>query len=287
MKKRVYFLPILFLLLSLVLVGCKKNDNNNDNNNGTNGSKTGEATSYGIVNRAYVGKVTVKIKDDKVTDVTFDEAFLPHTWSNIEYEVSEGSEMADDVIEYKNEDVSQYYSKYISIDGKLFEAEPRDKLLELDGVTYSAQVIKYSNKDIPDLFVYLYNSDKNCEWYFNAVKNGKVFISDKDGKKLETYKSLNTYGWLKSEGKYWTSSETSPLGWKGNIDNLVSYLKGKVLTNLEEGKFVKDTEGVEENGYTYKYWTIDGVKTKVTMTDVYQYYRLAYNAYQKAKVNAK
>ena len=156
MKKRIYFLPILFLLLSLVLVGCRKDNDDNTV------SKTGEASAYGIVNRAYVGKVTVKIKDDKVTDIEFDEAFLPHTWANIEYEMPEGNVIADDVIQYVNADeVSQYYSKYISIDGQLFEGEPRNELLEIDGITYSAQVIKYSNKDIPDLFAYLYNSDKN------------------------------------------------------------------------------------------------------------------------------
>ena len=43
----------------------------------------------------------------------------------------------------------------------------------------------------------------------------------------------------------------------------------------------------EENGYNYQYWTIDGVKTKVTMTDAYQYYKLAYLAFSKAKTSSK
>ena len=68
---------------------------------------------------------------------------------------------------------------------------------------------------------------------------------------------------------------------------MIDYLKGKSLSNLDESKFVKDTEGKEENGYNYQYWTIDGVKTKVTMTDAYQYYKLAYNAYNKAKTSSK
>ena len=288
MKKKLYFLPILVLLLSLFLFGCMNNDNNDGGNNNDKPTTTeGEGTAYGLVNKAYVGKATVKIKNDKVVDVIYDEAFLPHTWANIDYKMEEGSQLADDVLMYTKEDMNSFYAKYISIDGQVFTGVVRENDLVLDSTTYTAQVVNYSNEKIPDLFAYLYNSDANCEWYFNAVKNGKVFICDKDGKKLETYPSLNTYGWLKSEGKYWNASEDSPLGWKGNIDNMVSYLKDKVLTNLDESKFVKDTEGTEENGYKYQYWTIDGVKTKVTMTDAYQYYKLAYSAYNKAKANVK
>ena len=281
--KKLYFLPILLLLLSFCLIGC----NNTDDDVTPPTTKEGEGVAYGLVNKQYVGMAKVKIKDDKVTDVTYDEAFLPHTWAKIEYKMEEGSEMSEDVLKHTKDETDTFYAKYIYIDGQVFTGEIRESDLTLDNVTYVAQVVKYSNEKIPDLFAYLYNSDTNCEWYFNAVKNGKVFICDKDGKKLETYKSLNTYGWLKSEGKYWTPSESSPLGWKGNINNMIDYLKGKALNNLDESKFVKDTEGKEENGYNYQYWTIDGVKTKVTMTDAYQYYKLAYNAYNKAKTSAK
>jgi len=281
--KKLYFLPILLLLLSFCLFGCNKKDD--DVNPPT--TKEGEGVAYGLVNKQYVGMAKVKIKDNKVTDVNYDEAFLPHTWANIKYTMEEGTEMPTDILKYTKEETDSFYAKYISIDGQVFTGEIRESDLVLDNVTYVAQVVKYSNEKIPDLFAYLYNSDTNCEWYFNAVKNGKVFICDKDGNKLDTYESLNTYGWFKSEGKYWTPSENSPLGWKGNINNMIDYLKGKALENLDESKFVKDTEGTEENGYTYQYWTIDGVKTKVTMTDAYQYYKLAYNAYNKAKTNSK
>ena len=281
--KKLYFLPILLLLLSFCLLGCNKKDNDVN----PPATKEGEGVAYGLVNKQYVGMAKVKIKDDKVVDVTYDEAFLPHTWANIEYTMEEGSEMPTDILKHTKDETDSFYAKYISIDGQVFTGEIRESDLSLDNVTYVAQVVKYSNEKIPDLFAYLYNSDTNCEWYYNAVKNGKVFICDKDGNKLDTYKSLNTYGWLKSEGKYWTPSENSPLGWKGNINNMIDYLKGKVLDNLDESKFVKDTEGTEENGYTYQYWTINGVKTKVTMTDAYQYYKLAYNAYNKAKTNSK
>ena len=282
MKKKIFLLPII-LLFVFTLLGCNKKDNDVN----PPASKETEGVAYGLVNKQYVGMAKVKVKDNKIVDVTYDEAFLPHTWAKVNYKVEEGMEMSSDVLKYTKDDEDSYYAKYISIDGQVFNGSLRESDLVLDNVTYTQQVIKYSTKKIPDLFAYLYNSDQNCEWYFNAVKNNKVFICDKDGKKIETLESLNTYGWLKSEGKYWEASENSPLGWKGNIENLVSYLKGKALENLDQSKFVKDETGVEENGYNYQYWTIDGVKTKVTMTDAYQYYKLAYQAFNKAKTNSK
>lgn len=275
MIKRSY-LSVLIIIFLLCLIGCKK-PNNQDMN------KTYEASAYGIVNKAYVGKATLKIKNNKVEDATFDEAFLPQTWANIEYTMSENAQLPDDIIYYTKDENNSYFAKYISISGNIFTGTVRKEDLILDGTTYIAQTIKYSSSKIPDLFTYLYNSELNCQWYYDAVKNGKVFICDKEGNKIETYKSLNTYGWFKSEGKYWNSSTDSPLGWKGNIEAMIDYLKGKELVNLDSSKFIKDTDGENKDEYNYKYWTIDGVKTKVTMTDAYAYYKLAYKAYEKAK----
>lgn len=269
------YFGLILLMMLLCFVGCKVND--------TDMPKEKEASAYGIVNKAYVGKATVKIKNDKIVDVTYDEAFLPQTWANVNYTLEEEKELPDDLLQYVKDEESSYYAKYISINDTVFTGTIRENDLVLDNTTYVAQTINYANDKIPDLFAYLYNSDNNCQWYFEAVKNGKVFICDKDGKKIDTYESMNTYGWLKSEGKYWNASEDSPLGWKGNIDAMVDYLTDKSLTNLDSSKFVKDTDGEEKDGYNYKYWTIDGVKTKVTMTDIYAYYKLAYNAYEKAK----
>ena len=283
-KKLLIFFSILLCSLTFCLFGCNRSkDPENPGNTQTNQS----ATAYGIVHKAYVGKATVNVEGKKVKSVSYDEAFLPHTWANIKYELKDGETLASDVLEHVKGDEKMYYAKYISIDGKLFTGSVRETDLTLDDKAYSAQVIKYTSKDIPDLFVYLYNSDANCEWYFNAAKNKKIFICDAEGKKLETYPSNNEYGWFKSEGKYWNDKDSYPLGWKGNLEQLADYLMGKELTELDESKFVKDETGVEENGYTYNYWTINGVKTKVTMVDVYDYYKIAQKAYAKAIKNVK
>lgn len=281
-KRKMLLIPILVFLFTC-LVGCNNTDKPIDNPK----DKVGTATSYGLVNKTYVGAATVKVKNDKIEDVTYDEAFLPNTWAALNYTHEEGKELPDEVLHHLKNDQSSYYAKYISIDGKVFTGTIRENDLVIDEYTYVNQVVNYKSDTIDDLFSYLYKSEENAKWYYEAVKNNKAFICNKNGEKVESLPLLNDVGWFKSEGKYWPQSQTNPLGWKGNIDNLVEYLKGKTLTDLDSTKFMQDEVGEDKDGYNYKYWTIDGVKTKVTMSDIYNYYKLAYNAYSKAKQNAK
>ncbi len=283
MFKKKSFLIVMLLLLTLCLVGC----NNTDDPIDPPTQKEQMGTSYGLVNKTYVGKATVKVKDNKIVDVTYDEAFLPNTWGSMNYTHEEGKEMPEDLLHHKKDEMNNYYAKYISINGQIFTGTIREKDLVLDEYTYVNQVVNYSSETIPDLFEHLYKSEENAKWYYEAVEKGKAFVCDKDGKKNEAYQSLHTQGMFKSEGKYWQSSTDSPLGWKGNISAMVDYLKGKTLTDLDSSKFMRDETGVDKDGYNYKYWTIDGVKTQVTMTDIYNYYKLAYRAYDKAVKSTK
>lgn len=285
LKRKMFFLPVL-LLFALCLFGCNNTDKPVDDPNKPN-DKEYTGVSYGLVNRTYVGKATVKVKNDKIVDVIYDEAFLPNTWGSIDYTPEEGKELPENLINHTKDDLNAYYAKYISIDGQVFTGSIRESDLVLDEYTYVNQVVNYKSDKIDDLFKYLYASEENAKWYYNAVEKGKAFICDKDGKKIDSYQSLHTAGMFKSEGKYWPSSSDSPLGWKGNIDAMVEYLKGKTLTDLDMSKFTRDETGVDKEGYNYKYWTIDGVQTKVTMSDIYNYYKLAYKAYSKAKTSAK
>ena len=285
LKRKMFFIPVLLLML-FCLVGCNNTDDPIDDPNKPT-EKEGTGTSYGLVNKTYVGKATVKIKGDKIVDVTYDEAFLPNTWGSIDYKPEEGKELPEDILNHTKDDMSSYYAKYISVDGQVFTGTIRESDLVIGENTYVNQVVNYSSDKIKDLFQYLYDSEENAKWYYEAVEKGKAFICDKDGNKIDTYQSLHTEGWFKSEGKYWPSSSDSPLGWKGNINAMVEYLKGKTLTDLDSSKFVRDETGEDKDGYNYKYWKIDGVQTKVTMSDIYNYYKLAYKAYSKAKTSAK
>ena len=61
LKRKMFFLPVL-LLFALCLFGC----NNTDDPIDPPTEKEGIGTSYGLVNKTYVGKATVKIKNDKI-----------------------------------------------------------------------------------------------------------------------------------------------------------------------------------------------------------------------------
>ena len=98
-KNTMKLFPIIMLCLML-LVGCgnKKPDNTTN--------KQGEGTAYGIVDKGYVGMVKVKIKNGVVEDVVFDEAFLPHTWANLDVKV-ENDNIPEDVVLYSKEELKQ------------------------------------------------------------------------------------------------------------------------------------------------------------------------------------
>ena len=149
-KRKMLLIPI-FVFLFTCLVGCNNTDKPIDNPK----DKVGTATSYGLVNKTYVGAATVKVKNDKIEDVTYDEAFLPNTWAALNYTHEEGKELPDEVLHHLKNDQSSYYAKYISIDGQVFTGEVRTSDLVLDNVTYTTQVIKYSSDKVPDLHIYL------------------------------------------------------------------------------------------------------------------------------------
>ena len=99
MKKKLFLLPIILLFLAFTLLGC----NNKDDNVNPPTSKETEGVAYGLVNKQYVGMAKVKVKDNKVVDVTYDEAFLPQTWAKLDYKIEEGTEISSDVLKHTKE----------------------------------------------------------------------------------------------------------------------------------------------------------------------------------------
>ena len=107
-KRKMLLIPILVFLLTC-LVGCNNTDKPIDNPQ----DKVGTATSYGLVNKTYVGAATVKIKNDKIEDVTYDEAFLPNTWAALNYTHEEGKELPDEVLHHLKNDHNQCFHQLL------------------------------------------------------------------------------------------------------------------------------------------------------------------------------
>ena len=127
-----------------------------------------EGVAYGFTYKDYIAVATVKVENEVVTSVVFDEYFLPSTWAKVKVL---DTEVPSDVIVSGN----SWYGKYIVIGDKNFTGDLREQPLVIDNVTYSNQSVKYSSNGIDDLFVWLRSSEENMLWYAQAVEN-KVFI---------------------------------------------------------------------------------------------------------------
>jgi len=77
MKKIRNLLFVVCLLISLgVFTSCKKKVE-------TSG------TGYGIVHKDYVGVASIKVKDEKVTSLSFEEVYLPENWAQVSDSIDE------------------------------------------------------------------------------------------------------------------------------------------------------------------------------------------------------
>lgn len=242
MKKTRLILGI--FLIILILGGCSCNKEITDTK-----------SAYGIVHKDYVGKVTISIKSDEIETILIDEAFLPHTWA-----VLETTSTSEDI--FSVDGVS--YPKYIKIADEVLTASAydADKASE-DGT--SRQKVKWSNDKIDNLYVYV-KADEHAKWYFEALKAGNAYPSDKNGTKMAEYK-LASNKLFKSEGGYW-EGEGYVLGWKGNISELI---KGMIKNEFKTEPSKNDDGKV----------VFGNITTSATLTDYNDYYQLARNAYLK------
>lgn len=96
-------------------------------------------------------------------------------------------------------------------------------------------------------------SEANCKAYYEAVKNNaiSVTVGTETKKDVMTYKTLS-----KEENGYW--SPEGKLGWKGNRDATVKYVKDHGVKNLRN---------LEKNADT-KVWMDGSISTGATWSDL-------------------
>lgn len=228
-----------------------------------------EATAYGITHKDYVGRAIVTVKNDRVENVSFEEAYLPSTWAKVQ----KGNEPIP--AEAIADQGGNWYGKYLVIGDRKFTGEARTTPLSES----TAQTIKYSASDVNDLYLWLRESEANCKWYYEQVTTNKAYVANIDWTRStmatagKTITGTSTLGFTKSETGYWPPSETT-LGWKANMEAVTAALKG---TKMEA-----NPEDLTKGGTDNKYWMINGVVSGATLTDLKDYYALAKAAYNKA-----
>jgi hypothetical protein len=248
MLKKIYIFFI-FILFSFVLMACGKTEK--------------EGVAYGFTYKDYIAVATVKVENEVVTSVVFDEYFLPSTWAKVKVL---DTEVPSDVIVSGN----SWYGKYIVIGDKNFTGDLREQPLVIDNVTYSNQSVKYSSNGIDDLFVWLRSSEENMLWYAQAVEENKVFVAKADYT-TSTYEtaglvdSNNKLAFKKSLTNYWNN-------WAPNMEEIA-----KAITGTKMG--VADADIKQQDGK----WVIGDIQSGATNVSFKEYYAVAQKAYNKAK----
>jgi len=223
-----------------------------------NTAKTGAA--YGMTHGAgYISKATVTVDGGKVTDATLVEVCLP----NYVQPASASADTVEATVKSHGADVTRLFWKTVKFGTYTLEFSATDK-------TYKA-----GNKTMVELF----QEEKAAQVYYDAVlsNNVSVMIGGKEDKTYMTNDQLN-----KEVNGYWAKSETVKLGWLGNRDATVKWVKEHGIDGLLEA--TKKTDG-------NKQWTVGGVDTGATWSDLasknttnyLSYAQLLVNAYNNAK----
>ena len=262
--------------LSLGLAACGETSSSQTPTSSTPTSETPSSTTptpvvklgtafASVHGKGYVGRVDIEVKDGLTSKVTFDETFYPATFGNLtKVDIATGTETVEGVYLSKGKDVSAKIAKYIAIDGLVFEG------------SFTNKVITYTHAEKGDAVSYI---NKNSEWYWNAVKDGKVKVVKADGTAVAGQALNLASGTFKSEGKYWNNATKYPLGWKGNMEKIAAFLVGKDLSKLDISDAARATEANDDG---LKTWTVGGVDTGATLTDFKDYVNLAIDAYKDA-----
>lgn len=230
-------------------------------------AKTGEA--YGLVHGGgYVGRATITVKGDKVTDATLTEICFP--------------------TQVKKEDGSYYASVTYGEVTMTYDTE--------------ASTYKVGTQTIKEFFA----TEDNCKAYYKAVVGGKVKADGAEGimTKAALCKDDNNY-WTcdKNEDGTWNSHPSAPYSadaysrWKWNRDATLKYVKengvGNLLKLTKPGKDADNKQiynGTDPYGNEVAYWMDGEVSTGATWNDfntvktgTLSYAQLITNAYNAAK----
>ena len=179
--------------------------------------KTGEA--YGLVHGGgYVGYSQITTNGDSVKELTLTEVCLP-----TEVEAGDDVAEADKVRDGGTEEKPTYYYKTVSYGSVTLIYDAAAKGYKVGETAFKTYL----------------ESEANCKAYYEAVKNNAISVTVG----TETKKDVMTYNALsKEENGYWVQGEKYKLGWKGNRDATVKYVKDhgvKNLSNLEKNADTK------------------------------------------------
>jgi hypothetical protein len=208
---------------------------------------------YGLVHSHYVGIVEVTTINDKVTEISIDEYFLPYNWGKVTV-----SEPTDDTLTVTTSRGASTYAEFVKVGDKVFTGTVLG--------TGTAQSIQYGTDTIDDLDAWV-AIEVNAKWYIEQIEANAYSYVNAAGQPLtfEKADASSKVSMIKSQSGYWSSG----LGWLGNIAEVEALLLDTMM-DIDVEDFSLNSEG---------YWANGDQVTGVTMVDFKDYIAVALRAY--------
>ncbi|MFZ9782434.1 MAG: hypothetical protein ACO3C8_04360, partial [Bacilli bacterium] len=128
---------------------------------------------YGLVHKHYVGMTTITTENDVVTEVSFEEYFLPYSWAKvIAPEGTANTATVKTTSRTSNEIVSTIYAEHVKIGDKTFT-------IEVTGEEGS-QTFKYKSEGIADIDAWV-ATEANGKWYVEQIEAEAFGFVDASG----------------------------------------------------------------------------------------------------------
>ena len=146
---------------NLVVVAQYKKDTTNDNIN--NNQLVYAGKGYGLTHKDYVGIAEIKVLNNIVIDLSFEEVYFPTHWAALSATEGVDADLFLTYVTSKGKEAT--VAKYIVVDGKKFTATP----VEGD--------VKYAADGIADLKAACTDKEETAKWYAEALLAGKAFAA--------------------------------------------------------------------------------------------------------------
>lgn len=181
----------------------------------------------------------------------------------------------------KAEAVDNYYSQYISVNGKVWTGTPL-------AVVKNREYVAYANGTDTNARAYYASSAYLANHYYNAQFLHQIsVVKDANGTASSDKVAYGNKTATKAEygNNYWTTGHGAPedvkpenyqTWWKWNIDAVEKAFVGLDFTNLTKDSAVTSKEPAADG---HKYVTIGDVKTGATMSETKTYVQFAHEAY--------
>jgi hypothetical protein len=226
--------------------------------------ETKAGVGFGLVHSHYVGVADIVTEDDVVTEINFEEYFLPYSWGKVTAAEDTANTVAVKSTSRTGAQVTTVYGQYLKVGDRIFT-------IEVTGEAW-AQTFKYTSEGIADIDAWV-ATEANAKWYVEQIQAEAFGFVDAEGDAITTFELADasaSVAMTKSESGYWTVAAPA-LGWVGNMAEIKEMMIGSTM-DFDPAEFTKATEAP-------LVWGNGTITTGATLTDFKDYVALALRAY--------